>query len=463
MKQLYSIAVLLLLSIAYHNTYAEIIFSDTLGTSDCYEEGYSLIPFENGYMCNSAQLCPNGSNQWEGSWLILDENGDSVSQQYNEYSGYGKQLRNGDILIYGGESAGLVFDSVFIHRLDQQGQWLWTFKSFVPDCSNAVYDVDEDKDGNIYVCGTYASVNCLQPAYQSYIFKLDANGNLLWSKTYTNPGGEIQYYDIKAYDNKLLVAGFKDTMHLSRSIYYAQIDDAGELDWTNGIRSPGNDLNGYSIAKSNNKLYVLGYDDSLRLFISSLDGQFFDYKTLGASCGSRYFHIENSLDGYLLILAVKRDVDFSCRSAFSKIDSNGNVIWEKNFGGILRTFYEIDSGSYLLSGYSGYLSKAKVLRFDTTYTSRPPAHNNIFNPSEPKFDIVIYPNPANRQFYIENPNLIEFQSIRMINVQGEYIAHWNQSVLNKGLLIPDLISSGIYHIQFTTKEGEVFYKKLVLL
>ncbi|MEX2589355.1 MAG: T9SS type A sorting domain-containing protein [Chitinophagales bacterium] len=460
MNQFYSAAVILLLLIFHCYSYAEIIFSDTLGTADCYEEGYSLIPFGNGYLCNSVEFCPNGSNQRVGSWVFLDENGDSLSLEYNNYSGYGKELKNGDILIYGGESAGLVYDSVFIHRFNDQGQWFWTFKSYLPDCSNAVYDVAEDSEENIYVCGTYGTVNCNQPTYQSYIFKLNSSGELQWSKTYTAPGGELQFYDIKISNNKIYVAGFKDSSSLNRSAYYAQFNLSGQFEWFRGISTPGKDLNGYSIARRKEQLYILAYDDSLRLFITDIAGQSFENINLGARCGSRYFHIENSLDDYLLVLANKR-INFNCSSTFSKIDSSGRLLWEKNFGGLLRTFHEADSGSFLLAGEADYLPQIKVLRFDTTYTSRPPLHNNVFEQNN-DFNIGLYPNPSTGIFYLDIQENFQLQKIRLIDLQGRIIAAWNQAQTS-AYQIPKFAANGIYQIQLRGEKGILLHKKLILL
>src|SRR5690554_642744 len=99
-------SIVLFLNFSYL-TNAETVFVDSIGTAECYEEAYSLIPFKDGYLCTAAQLCTTGTNTWENRWFFLDDSGDSNSLINNSYSGFAKLLSNGDFIVYGGEAVGL--------------------------------------------------------------------------------------------------------------------------------------------------------------------------------------------------------------------------------------------------------------------------------------------------------------------------------------------------------------------
>lgn len=441
-----------------NHLFAEIIFSKSYGTSNCYEEGYSLIPFQNNYLCTAAQLCTNGSNQWENKWFLVDEQGDSISLTNNNYSGFTKKLNNGDFIVYGGEKAGLVFDSVFIHRINAQGQWLWTYKSFWPNCRNTPNDVLEDDAGNIYVCGIFGTGNCNNPTYQSFILKLDGNGNKIWNEAYIYGGtSSLQFYDLKLKNNFIYTAGFVDSLTQYRKAHYAKLDTAGNYVWWKTISNTNNNLDGYSIAYMNDQLYVLAYDDTVRLFICDTMGNFQSYKGLGPSCGSRYFEISKSLDKYLLVLANK-SINGSCMSTFSKLDSNGNTIWEKPFQALLRTYSEIDSGAYLLAGYTGPLPKVKLIRFDTTYTSRPPNYSSISNIEQNSFKL--YPNPTSGSFKVEFQYSSEPQQIELYNSKGKLVSSW-ETIHNQTYSIPSFITNGLYFVKVINGESNAI-RKLVL-
>ncbi len=90
--------------------------------------------------------------------------------------------------------------SVFVSKLDANGNFLWAVSAIATGTfsngSNGLNDLETDANGNVYVAGVFfgtfdfdpgsgvstLSSNSSNPSPDSFIWKLDANGNFLWVK-----------------------------------------------------------------------------------------------------------------------------------------------------------------------------------------------------------------------------------------------------------------------------------------
>ncbi|HEX6431068.1 MAG TPA: IPT/TIG domain-containing protein, partial [Niastella sp.] len=95
-------------------------------------------------------------------------------------AGYTNSSNSGDVGLNHG------YDDAWIFKLDANGNLLWQ-KTFGDAISNFAQDIISSGDGGFIVAGlTYVSTH-----RDVWIFKLDANGNLLWQKTF---GGSDEEY-----------------------------------------------------------------------------------------------------------------------------------------------------------------------------------------------------------------------------------------------------------------------------
>ncbi len=105
---------------------------------------------------------------------------------------------------------GLGYDDVFVSKLDAAGNILWA-KQASGDDYERVFDITTDSANNIYVVGYFfdtvdfnpgpAVYNQIAPSgiCQSFVWKLDANGNFLWVKTLggSSSANDVPYGAIK--------------------------------------------------------------------------------------------------------------------------------------------------------------------------------------------------------------------------------------------------------------------------
>ena len=215
----------------------------------------------------------------------------------------------------------------FIQKLDINGNFLWA-KTFGEYSSHAnILSITVDNSGNIYTTGYFRGTVDFDPGNGTdnhtsagsddvFIQKLDSNGNFLWTKTF---GGS---YDDFCYSI---------TTDTSGNIY-----TTGSF-WNTVDFDPGSGIDNHTSA---------GSDD---VFIQKLDsnGNFLWAKTFGGISGAsgRSINIDDSGNIYTTGIFFYT-VDFDPGSGtdnhtsvgsadvfIQKLDSNGNFLWAKTFGG----------------------------------------------------------------------------------------------------------------------------------
>ena len=97
-----------------------------------------------------------------------------------------------------------------------------------------------------------------------YVVKLDANGNLQWTKTIGGPASEEGYSIIQTSDGGYAIAGYTTSFGagLSSDAYLVKLDAKGNLQWTKTIGGEYAD-EGLSLIQTSDGGYVIaGYTTS---------------------------------------------------------------------------------------------------------------------------------------------------------------------------------------------------------
>ncbi len=221
-------------------------------------------------------------------------------------------------------TAGGLYTDIFIQKFDIAGNLLWVKKinngtnSSGPQCVI-------DNQGNILVTGAFRDTADLDPGtgtanftatyyFDSFIIKLDSDGNYIWGKNIATAGDNSEWITAIKLDDagNIYTAGY----------FYGTITIGGTVFTSNGA-----------------------YDS----FIQKMDaaGNTIWVKTLGGSSYDGVFAMEVSTDGSLYLTGVYGEtVDFNPGSeTFSltgqgvydgfilKLDNNGGFAWVKSIGG----------------------------------------------------------------------------------------------------------------------------------
>jgi len=208
-----------------------------------------------------------------------------------------------------------------ITRLDANGNVLWskTCATGKPD----PYPVIQCNDGNFIFGGVCSGIGA--GLEDGFLTKIDANGDTLWSRTYGGPGNEWFYHILQTTDGGYLAAGYSDGFALgvidtNRNIYLVKTDSIGNLQWskTYGTATGDQQAFGHCLQPTTDGGYI----------VTGQAGGYFP------CCGN-----VQSDSGIFLM----------------KIDASGNMKWAKYFSGEFgHAVKQTSDKGYLIAGTGNY-------------------------------------------------------------------------------------------------------------
>lgn len=215
-----------------------------------------------------------------GEWFYYGEKDDNA-QSIVETS-------DGGLLILGESysyATGISKD-LFVIRLDKKGEVAWA-KNFGGMDMDGGRCAIEDSDGNYVLVGWTRSFGAGNSDF--YIIKLSPNGEMIWSKTWGGKNFDEANSIIEDENGNYLIAGYTLSFGSGgKDVALVKLDKNGNLIWY--------------------KTYGGTKDDSASSIIKTSDG---NYLLVGST-----FSYGSKGDVYVV-----------------KVNPNGDVIWEKCFGG----------------------------------------------------------------------------------------------------------------------------------
>jgi hypothetical protein len=218
---------------------------------------------------------------------------------------------------------------VFISKLDSSGNYVWA-KRFGGTDSDEGFSITLDSSGNVYTTGIFRSTVDFDPGdgianltsagnTDVFVSKLNSSGNLVWAKKFggTSPD-EGKSIAIDSTGNVYTTGTFRGTVDFDPGagtanlvaaggnsdidVFISKLDTSGNYVWAKGFG--GTDIDsGRSIAvDTNGNVYTTG------IFRSTAD---FD-----PGAGTTNLTSAGGPDVFI-----------------SKLDSSGNFVWAKRFGG----------------------------------------------------------------------------------------------------------------------------------
>lgn len=400
-----------------------------------------------------------------------------------EYFYTGINTSDGGFIMAGGQSLDASFSTVapWLVKTNAIGDTLWSRR--YPSTDADIDAVEEIGTGGYFVAGG------------NYCAVVDASGDLVWEKNYTNRS----FFDVTiTSDGHYLAAGYLDSL-ATQEAYLVKYDINGDTVWTYKIR-PASTTARYrfsTIEELPNGNYL-----AMGSKIEGLDriGFIEEINTQGIMQTSNDVEtfitrgIRTADNGYFLF-----DI-----SEAVKLDANLDTVWTKDYvveGYIFREAIELSNGGYALGGWGsdqGLLLELDALgntvsreRFvDSTgtiylYGLMEEADGNIVGAgyatsnntdgyltrdsmslastsvleTELRSNFKIYPNPSQDVIYIQTELGVKCSFFyTLMNNLGQIVEH---GILNNNLNAINLegLSSGIYWMLIyddTMKEQEAF-------
>jgi len=227
------------------------------------------------------------------------------------------QTKDGGFIVAGGtESSGAGIYDVYLVKLGSSGNVIWekTYGGVASDCG---YSLLQLADGGFLIAGNAESFGTGNP--DVYLLKTDGDGNMVWQKTYGGAGSEYGWSLLEA-GNGYIIAGEKEVAGEQGggfAAYLLKVDADGDMIWekTYGNGSTGSFYGACRVQDG----YVLtgkkespgGYD--LYAVRTAEDGSLVWEKTVdGTGAGSGYDVAQTRGGG--LVVAGKKGIEKSSAS-----------------------------------------------------------------------------------------------------------------------------------------------------
>jgi len=300
--------------------------------------GHSLIQTSDGGYAIAGHTKSFGAGDWDVYVVKLDATGNlqwtrTIGGE-NEDLGHSLiQTSDGGYAIAGHtKSFGAGDWDVYVVKLDSAGNLQWT-RTIGGENEDLSLSLIQTSDGSYAIAGTTKSFGAGED--DVYVVKLDANGNLQWTKTIGGLADEVGFSLIQTSDNGYAIAGYTNSFGAGGyDVYVVKLDANGNLQWTKTIGAKKEDLGlsliqtsdgGYAIAGKTNSFGAGGLD----VYVVKLDanGNLQWTKTIGAKnkYSSKPSLIQTSDDGYAIAGDTKSFGAGETDICIVKLDKNGNA------------------------------------------------------------------------------------------------------------------------------------------
>ena len=472
MKQ-YSI-LLLLLSFPILLPAQPAPFSKVFGDSLTTEQGVSVIQLSSGsiIMAGTARVDSIGGSDVSLSKFSPD--GTLLWQKYfgtplDDFTNGMIQVDNMTLAISGSSTPPNLIGQALIIMLDTNGQEIWT-KNYI-DTSRSSYfkTINHTDDGKLIASGGIAALN--NNGNDSYIAKIDLNGDLLWTSTLRDSAIDIAHATVNSGDGGYIVAGDiqRDGGHYN--LYAAKLDGMGQVVWKKTFESINNGGSQNLIKASNGNFLIVGeaWPDTMETYFDVYmimmrpNGDVIWNSYIGdpfAEAGYKVYEAEPGV-----FIAGGYGFNFTNNSTdiiVTRVDSLGNEIDRKYFGNqFLEQGFDIAPSIYGGFLATGFATRGPDDQYFLVYDQFPPIDPNGIREFQSQ-PIYISPNPVQAGNLIHLGQIPKKISWQLTDIHGRVIDSFVTQLNEADYQTPLELSGGIYFLTGRDK-NTVYRGKLLIL
>jgi len=251
---------------------------------------------------------------------------------------------------------------VYVVKLDAHGNLQWTKTIGGPEIEEG-NSLIQTSDGGYAIGGYTESFGAGR--WDVYVVKLDANGNLQWTTTIGGKKEDAGTSLIQTSDGGYAIAGYTKSFGAGEwDVYVVKLDANGNLQWTRTIGGTKDDLGYFLIQTSDGGYAITGSTQSFipgggDVYIVKLDahGNLQWTKTIGGPGDEAGFSLIQTSDGGYAITGYTTSFGAGGYDVYVvKLDANGNLQWTKTIGGkkedLGLSLIQTSDGGYAIAGYT---------------------------------------------------------------------------------------------------------------
>ncbi len=251
---------------------------------------------------------------------------------------------------------------IFLIKTDASGNIIWA-KTYGGTNWDRVYSVQQTSDGGYIVGGWISPV--VATLDDVFLIKTDANGNIIWAKTYGGTGDDQDNSVQQTSDGGYIVAGGTDSFGAGTDdIFLIKTDANGNIQWAKTYGGISIDY-AYSVQQTSDGGYIVaGWtlsfgagDGDVFLIKTDANGNLQWAKTYGGTADDYAYSVQQTSDGGYIVAGYTASFGAGSDDIFLiKTDANGNIQWAKTYGGTADDYaysvQQTSDGGYILAGYT---------------------------------------------------------------------------------------------------------------
>jgi len=282
----------------------------------------------------------------------------------NEWGNSLIQTADGGYAIAGTTTSfGAGLSDAYLVKLDANGNLQWT-KTIGGKEFEDGYSLIQTADGGYAIAGATNSFGA--GGYDVYVVKLDANGNLQWTKTIGGKKEDVGLMSlIQTSDGGYAIAGATNSFGAGNGdVYVVKLDANGKLQWTKTIGGPGDEI-GFSLIQTSDGGYAIAGstfsfgagDEDVYVVKLDANGNLQWTKTIGGPKREWGSSLTQTADGGYAIAGTTTSFGAGGEDVYViKLDASGNLQWTKTIGGKKEdagiSLIQTSDGGYAIAGYT---------------------------------------------------------------------------------------------------------------
>jgi len=323
--------------------YAVVSFAKTYGGWS-YDSATSVQQTSDGGYIVAGSTTSFGAGKRDIFLIKTDAEGNIIwAKTYggteDEFASSVQQTSDGGYIVAGWtNSFGTGSYDFLLIKTDANGNIIWA-KTYGGTDDDRAFSVQQTSDGGYIVAGSTWSFDAV--VYDAFLIKTDANGNIQWAKTYEVIALDNALSVQQTSDGGYIVAGYTVTISgVGADIFLIKTDEKGNIQWakTYGGRSWDDASSvqqtsdgGYIVAGGTYSFGAGGRD--IFLIKTDAKGNIIWAKTYGGTNDDGAFSVQQTSDGGYILAGETNSFGAGGVDIFLiKTDANGNIIWAKTYG-----------------------------------------------------------------------------------------------------------------------------------
>jgi len=433
-----------------------------------YDVGYSVKQTLDGGYIIAGSTSSFGQGNTDFYLLKLDSLGQKKFE--TSFGGYSNeiaksviQLSDSSFVIAGYTSSfGIGGYDIFVVKADKNGNLIWQ-KTFGGNDWDFAYNIELTSDGGFIICGTTYSFGYGNA--DGYIIKTDGAGNVTWTKTFGGKHDDEFKSVIQTSDGNYALTGYTKSFNDSLGdAWIFKIDLNGDSIWSKTHGGNKEDVGNCLIQDNNLNILVAGGTKSHSLsgnsetFIATFDflNGALGYNYIDPSTQTEYYNgVTQGLTGNIANCGVTNN-------AFFGYDGVVDIYWSfyvyLNFfskgSNKYEEFYSIsktrDKGFVTVgktNGYNAILDDIFFMKMDSV-GNYGVSIVGLYENTEIDDIFSLYPNPSNGNFHISIPSNFNYNDLNyeIVDFTGKII--YSDKIYNPDTYVEtQKLSAGLYFVK----------------